>query len=117
MRRVTLRYTPQRRLAYLRSSVLANKMDGSFAKIGTIDYHYWAKRKIFLPASRNHSTCKQKPFYLRVETILFAGRKYETWKNQEKRIITASFSVLRNCLTSALCMCPNGGFRHRYRHR
>ena len=84
MRRATLRYTPWRRLAYLISSVLANKMDGSFAKIGTIDYHYWAKRKTFLLASRNVSDCKQKTFYLRVETILFAGRKYENWKYRGK---------------------------------
>lgn len=102
MRRVTLRYPPWRRLAYLRSSVLANKMDGSFAKIGTIDYHYWAKRKTFLLANRNHSICKQKQFYLQVETILFAGRNYETWKNQEKRIINSGLSEPRSCLTSAM---------------
>jgi hypothetical protein len=75
MRRVTLRYTPWRRLAYLRSYALANEMDGSFAKIGTIDYHYWAKRKMFLAASRNVSDCKQKAFYPRAENILAANRK------------------------------------------
>jgi hypothetical protein len=39
----------------LNTSTLANKMEGSFAKIGTIDYHYWAKRKMFLLANRNVS--------------------------------------------------------------
>ena len=58
-----------------RFSVLTNKMDGLFAKIGTIDYHYWAKRKMFLAASRNVSDCKQKAFYLRAENILTANRK------------------------------------------
>ncbi len=53
---------------------------------------------MFLPASRIHSTCKQKIFYLQVETLLFAGRKYETWKNQEKRIINAFYwSHPANC--------------------
>ena len=42
----------------LRASALANKMGGSFAKIGTIDYLCWAKRKMFLLASRNVSNCK-----------------------------------------------------------
>ena len=42
----------------LNASALANKMGGSFAKIGTIDYLCWAKRKIFLLASRNVSNCK-----------------------------------------------------------
>ncbi len=42
----------------LRTSELANKMGGSFAKNGTIDYLCWAKRKIFLLASRNVSNCK-----------------------------------------------------------
>ena len=42
----------------LRTSTLANKMGGSFAKIGTIDYLCWAKRKMFLLASRNVSNCK-----------------------------------------------------------
>jgi ribosomal protein S1 len=69
----------------LKTSILANEKGGSFAKIGTIDCLCWAKIKMFLPASRKHSTCKQKTFYLQVETLLFAGRKYETWKNQEKR--------------------------------
>ena len=39
----------------LRASALANKMGGSFAKIGTIDYLCWAKRKMFLLANRNIS--------------------------------------------------------------
>ena len=42
----------------LRTSALANKIRGSFAKIGTIDYLCWAKRKTFLLASRNVSNCK-----------------------------------------------------------
>ena len=39
----------------LRASALANKMGGSFAKIGTIDYLCWAKRKMFPLANRNIS--------------------------------------------------------------
>mgnify|MGYP003457855699 FL=1 len=39
----------------LRASALVNKMGGSFAKIGTIDYLCWAKRKMFLLANRNIS--------------------------------------------------------------
>ena len=39
----------------LNASALVNKMGGSFAKIGTIDYLCWAKRKIFLLANRNIS--------------------------------------------------------------
>ena len=42
----------------LNTSILANKMGGSFAKNGTIDYLCWAKRKVFLSASRNVSDCK-----------------------------------------------------------
>ena len=42
----------------LNASALANKMGGSFAKNGTIDYLCWAKRKMFLLASRNVSNCK-----------------------------------------------------------
>ena len=58
IRLVTLRYTPWRRLAYLRSSELANKRGGLFAKIGTIDNLCWAKRKIFLLANRIISDCE-----------------------------------------------------------
>ena len=36
----------------LNTSILANKMGGLFAKIGTIDYLCWAKRKMFLLANR-----------------------------------------------------------------
>ena len=39
----------------LNASALANKIRGSFAKNGTIDYLCWAKRKIFLLANRNIS--------------------------------------------------------------
>ena len=39
----------------LKASILANKSGGSFAKIGTIDYLCWAKRKMFLLANRNIS--------------------------------------------------------------
>ena len=39
----------------LNASALVNKMGGSFAKIGTIDYLCWAKRKMFLLANRNIS--------------------------------------------------------------
>ena len=39
----------------LNTSILANKMGGSFAKIGTIDYLCWAKRKMFLLANGNIS--------------------------------------------------------------
>ncbi len=42
----------------LNASALANKIRGSFAKNGTIDYLCWAKRKTFLLASRNVSICK-----------------------------------------------------------
>ena len=42
----------------LNTSILANKLEGSFAKIGTIDYLCWAKRNLFLSASRNVSDCK-----------------------------------------------------------
>ena len=42
----------------LRTSALANKMAGSFAKIGTIDYLCWTKRKIFLLANRIISDCE-----------------------------------------------------------
>ena len=42
----------------LNTSILANKSGGSFAKIGTIDYLCWAKKKLFLSASRNVSDCK-----------------------------------------------------------
>ena len=42
----------------LNASALANKLGGSFAKIGTIDYLCLAKRKMFLLASRNVSNCK-----------------------------------------------------------
>ena len=42
----------------LNASALANKIRGSFAKNGTIDYLCWAKRKMFLLASRNVSNCK-----------------------------------------------------------
>ena len=40
------------------ASTLANKMGGSFAKIGTIDYLCLAKRKMFLLANRNISDCE-----------------------------------------------------------
>ena len=33
-------------------------MGGSFAKIGTIDYLCWAKRKMFLLANRIISDCE-----------------------------------------------------------
>jgi hypothetical protein len=39
----------------LNTSALVNKMGGSFAKNGTIDYLCWAKRKMFLLANRNVS--------------------------------------------------------------
>ena len=39
----------------LNTSALVNKLGGSFAKIGTIDYLCWAKRKMFLLANRNIS--------------------------------------------------------------
>ena len=39
----------------LNTSILANKLEGLFAKIGTIDYLCWAKRKMFLLANRNIS--------------------------------------------------------------
>ena len=42
----------------LNTSILANKMGGSFAKIGTIDYLCWVKRKMFLLANRNVSDCE-----------------------------------------------------------
>ena len=42
----------------LNASALVNKLGGSFAKIGTIDYLCWAKRKMFLLASRNPSGCR-----------------------------------------------------------
>ena len=42
----------------LNASALANKIRGSFAKNGTIDYLWWAKRKTFLLASGNVSICK-----------------------------------------------------------
>ena len=42
----------------LKTSALVNKMGGSFAKIGTIDYLCWAKRKMFLLANRNISDCE-----------------------------------------------------------
>ncbi len=60
----------------LNASALVNKMGGSFAKNGTIDYLCWAKRKMFLLASRNVSNCKYKPFYLQVEILPAADRKY-----------------------------------------
>ena len=42
----------------LNASALVNNLGGSFAKNGTIDYLCWAKRKMFLLASRNVSNCK-----------------------------------------------------------
>ena len=39
----------------LNTSALVNKMGGSFAKIGTIDYLCWIKIKMFLLANRNVS--------------------------------------------------------------
>ena len=39
----------------LNTSILANKIGGSFAKIGTIDYLCWTKKKMFLLANRNIS--------------------------------------------------------------
>ena len=42
----------------LNTSILANKLEGLFAKIGTIDYLCLAKRNLFLSASRNASGCK-----------------------------------------------------------
>jgi len=42
----------------LNASALVNNLGGSFAKIGTIDYLCWAKRKMFLFANRNVSDRK-----------------------------------------------------------
>jgi len=48
---------------------------GSFAKNGTIDYLCWAKKKMFLLASRNVSDREQKIFSPRIENLLTANRK------------------------------------------
>ena len=42
----------------LNTSILANNSGGSFAKIGTIDYLCWTKRKMFLLANRIISDCE-----------------------------------------------------------
>ena len=54
---------------------LVNKLGGSFAKIGTMDYLCWAKRKMFLLANRNVSDREQKVFSPRTENLLTANRK------------------------------------------
>ena len=59
----------------LNASALANKIRGSFAKNGTIDYLCWAKKKMFLLASRNVSDREQKIFSPRIENLLTANRK------------------------------------------
>ena len=60
----------------LTDSVLANRKESSFAKIGTIGHpflwfqeYFYLQVEEFLPANRNCSTCKQKTFCLQAEKV------------------------------------------------